>query len=56
MRMKKLYPGLKEAEEQKSEWRKHKPAEEPDFISGKPNYDKYPYMTPEQVLVMLNID
>ena len=30
--------------------------EEPDFICGKPNYDKYPGVDAEQVLVWLNID
>lgn len=30
--------------------------EEPDWIDGAPNYDKYPGLTTEQVLVMYNID
>ena len=30
--------------------------EEPDFIGGAPNYDKYPGVDPERVLVWLNID
>ena len=30
--------------------------EEPDFLGGSPNYDKYPGVEAEQVLVWLNID
>lgn len=30
--------------------------EEPDWIDEAPNYDKYPTMTPEEVLVAYNID
>ncbi len=51
------YPGEKEAQEERSRWRQEQYCEEePDFIAGAPNYDKWPYMTPEEVLVMLNID
>jgi len=49
------YPGLYEAEQE------HKSScirkdEEPDWIAGAPNYDKYPGFTAEEILVMFNID
>ena len=50
--VKQLYPGVKEAEKQRAAF----PPEKPDFIGGKPNYDKYKGVKPEQVLVWLNID
>lgn len=53
--MKKSYPGIAEAEQERS----RKPRiedEEPDFIAGAPNYDKFPNMTPIEVLAWLNID
>jgi hypothetical protein len=48
------YPGKKEAEEQ----RRPSPVEdeEPDFIAGAPNYDKFEGWPPERVLAWLNID
>lgn len=50
----KKYPGEKEAEAERA---KH-PAEdeEPDFIDGAPNYDKFEGWTAEEVLTWLNID
>ena len=53
--MKKKYPGVEEAELERS---KQHPIEdeESDFIAGKPNYDKFKNATPEEVLVWLNID
>lgn len=52
------YPGVSEAERERSTWKKKAAYEdtEPDFIGGAPNYEKWPDMTPEEVLVMLNID
>ena len=51
----KTYPGTKEAERERS--RQHRiEDEEPDFIAGAPNYDKFPNMTPAEVLAWLNID
>ena len=37
-------------------WKKYEPEEQPDFIAGKPNYDKYSGVEPERVLAWLNID
>lgn len=58
MTKRKRYPGLKEAEQQRSvrpSW--YIPSgEQPDFIGGAPNYQKYKGAPPEQVLVWLNID
>lgn len=51
----KSYPGCREAEEQ----RRSKPApedEEPDFIAGAPNYEKFGGWSAEEVLAWLNID
>ena len=57
MRRKKLYPGCAEAEKERSAYRKnYQKEEEPDFIGGKPNYDKFKGWTPEKVMVYLNID
>lgn len=55
MKFIKKYPGIDEAELERS---KHQQIEEeaPDFIAGKPNYDKFEGWTPEQVLTWLNID
>lgn len=48
------YPGTAEAEKERS---RHRPTEEePDWIAGAPNYDKFPGWTPEEVMVWLNID
>lgn len=49
------YPGLREAEQERIR-SAHPRDEEPDWIAGAPNYDKYPNLAPEEVLVMLNID
>lgn len=48
------YPREKEAELERSKL----PVadEEPDFIAGAPNYDKFEGWTTEEVLVYLNID
>lgn len=54
--MKKNYPGIDEAECIHSEQNQPIDDEEPDFIGGAPNYDKFEGWTPEQVLVWLNID
>lgn len=48
------YPGIKEAEQERSNHCFTE--EEPDWISGAPNYDKFSSMTQEEVLVWLNID
>lgn len=50
----KKYPGEKEAEAERAK----QPAEdeEPDFIGGAPNYDKFEGWTAEEVLAWLNID
>ena len=49
------YPGEKETERVRRS--KHYEAdEEPDFIAGAPNYDKFEGWTTEEVLVWLNID
>ena len=46
------YPGIDEAERE----RIYAEDEEPDFIGGAPNYDKFEGWTAEEVLVWLNID
>lgn len=57
MRKRKLtYPGLREAEQARKSSARRESDEEPDFIGGAPNYDKFKGMTPEEVLVLLNID
>ena len=57
MRRKKLYPGLEEAELEKSEWKKgFIKDEQPDFIGTVPNYEKFCFWPPEKVLVYLNVD
>lgn len=52
---KKAYPGTYEAEQQRKV-RKSPEPEEPDFINGAPNYDKFKGWDPERVLAWLNID
>lgn len=53
--MRKLkYPGIKEAERERS--KKHYIPEEPDFIAGAPNYEKFKNWKPEKIMVWLNID
>jgi len=49
------YPGVEEAELERCRSEQCED-EEPDFIGGAPNYDKFEGWTPEQVLVWLNID
>lgn len=46
------YPGIDEAERERLQVED----EEPDFIGGAPNYDKFEGWTAEEVLVWLNID
>lgn len=53
--MAKKYPGTKEVEQQRVSSSSIKD-EEPDFIAGAPNYDKFAGWTAEEVLVFLNID
>lgn len=54
---KELYPGVLEAEKEKIRAAKEfELQEEPDFINGAPNYDKFEGWDPERVLVWLNID
>ena len=54
--MAKKYPGTEEAERIRAEQNISVDDEEPDFIGGAPNYDKFAGWSPEQVLVWLNID
>lgn len=58
MKKKQLYPGVKEAEEERKRaaLRNAIENEEPDFIAGAPNYDKYAGWPAEKVLAWLNID
>ena len=52
---KELYPGVDAAEKEKG--KKLASFDElPDFIGGKPNYDKFKTWDAEKVLVWLNID
>ena len=58
-RKKSLYPGIREAEnERKRAESAHKAREneQPDFIGNCPNYDKFAGWDPEKVLAWLNID
>lgn len=50
-----LYPGVEEAEKERSKQHLIED-DEPDFIAGAPNYDKFKGWTTEEVLVWLNID
>lgn len=52
-KVKKLYPGIEQAEKEKE---KKILTEQPDFIGGKPNYDKFKGWETEKILVWLNID
>lgn len=54
-RRRKLYPGTNETSKIKATAKK-RPDEQPDFIGGAPNYDKFTGWSPEKVLVWLNID
>jgi len=56
MKRRKLYPGEEEAEKQKKIALPSEDDEQPDFIGGAPNYDKFNGWTAEEVLVWLNID
>ena len=49
------YPGEKEVQIERS-LKLPVTDEEPDFIAGAPNYDKFEGWTTEEVLVWLNID
>jgi len=53
--MKEKYPGIEEAEQQRIA-SSAIADDEPDFIGGAPNYDKFTGWTAEEVLVFLNID
>lgn len=55
MTKKQLYPGVDEAERERTKAMKEE-SEEPDFIGGKPNYDKFQKWSTEKVLSWLNID
>ena len=56
-RRKHLYPGMKEAEQERTRSsKKNEPDEKPDFIGGCPNYEKFGDVPAEHVLVWLNID
>lgn len=56
MKRKHRYPGVEETEKQRDVALPPVEDEEPDFINGAPNYDKFDGWTPEEVLVWLNID
>ena len=52
-----LYPGVEQAEREKEKAAiKYSFNDQPDFIGGKPNYDKFRGWSPEKVLSWLNID
>ena len=53
---KELYPGTAEVEREKNRIMKRPRSEEPDFVNGAPNYDKFEGWDVERVLVWLNID
>lgn len=56
-RGRKRYPGIEEAERERiCSSRRNAPVEEPDFIGGAPNYDKFAGVSPGEVLALLNID
>lgn len=55
MKRKHQYPGVLEAEKQKSV-KKDIVDEEPDFVGDKPNWEKFKGWPVEKVLVWLNID
>lgn len=56
MKRKKQYPGIYEAERERS--KKHPVDDEPDWIGNAPNYEKFDKLEwdTERVLVWLNID
>ena len=51
---KKRYPGIEEAERMR--YGKRYEVEEPDFVGGAPNYEKFIGWSAEEILVWLNID
>ena len=55
-RKKLLYPGLAEVEKERSKSTVRASLEEPDWVGGAPNYDKFSKWSVEEVLVWLNID
>lgn len=55
MHIKKLYPGIAEAEAERFKLPKDR-EEEPDYIAGKPNYDKFQKWDIEKILSWYNID
>lgn len=55
MKRKPIYPGTDEVERVKDNAKRPR-EEEPDFIGGGPNYEKFKGWDPERVLVWLNID
>jgi len=57
--MKQMYPGVEEAEKQRCQWSKDwwkNQDDEPDFVGGAPNYDKFKGWDVDRVLTWLNID
>lgn len=55
------YPGVSEAELERLKAalrfeEKERENEPPEWLGGAPNYDRYPGVSPEQVLVWYNID
>lgn len=54
-RKKSLYPGVVEAEKERSR-KQAEFSEEPDFVGNAPNYDKFEKWPAEKVLAWLNID
>ena len=58
-RNKQLYPGCTDAEKERiaaAIRATYETSQKPDFIGGKPNYDKFPGWNAEKILVWLNID
>ena len=53
--MKGLYPGIKEAEEERSAWKKRL-IEEPQMYGTVPNYERFEGWAIEDVLVWTNTD
>lgn len=50
-----IYPGTAEAEAERAKG-DYNNNDDPDFICGAPNYDKFKGWTPEEILVFLNVD
>lgn len=55
MKKDQLYPGVKEAERERSRttWTPEPPAE---FVGNAPNYEAFPHWDPERVMRWLNVD